>query len=82
MRGPEGEQVVPAASLFVFIGAAPRNEWLPAGILRDENGFVLAGPDLRLDGKIAPEWKENREPYLLESTFRACLSPGTCAMGR
>ena len=64
--GPEGEQEVRAESLFVFIGAAPRTEWLPAAILRDEKGFLLAGPDLRLDGKIAPEWKENREPYLLE----------------
>ena len=49
--GPEGESVVPAASLFVFIGAAPGTEWLPAAVLRDDKGFLLAGPDLRVDGK-------------------------------
>ena len=46
LRGPQGEYQVPASSLFVFIGAQPVVEWLPACILRDEKGFVLAGPDL------------------------------------
>jgi thioredoxin reductase (NADPH) len=41
LKGPEGERRVPASSLFVFIGAAPGTDWLPAGILRDKNGFVL-----------------------------------------
>jgi thioredoxin reductase (NADPH) len=43
LQGPAGDRVVPATSLFVFIGAAPGTNWLPASILRDENGFVLAG---------------------------------------
>jgi len=53
MRGPQGEYSVPASSLFVFIGAAPGTGWLPDSILRDEKGFLLAGPDLRIDGKLA-----------------------------
>jgi thioredoxin reductase (NADPH) len=36
----------PADALFLFIGGVPRTEWLPAGIVRDDNGYVLTGMDL------------------------------------
>ena len=36
---------VPADALFILIGAAPRTEWLPDEIERDEHGFVVTGPD-------------------------------------
>ena len=41
------EREVPAASVFVFIGAAPRTGWLDGVVQRDAHGFVLTGPDLR-----------------------------------
>jgi thioredoxin reductase (NADPH) len=44
--------------------------------VRDKNGFVLAGPDLRCDGKWPPTWTETREPFLLESS-----SPGVFVAG-
>jgi thioredoxin reductase (NADPH) len=81
LRGPDGEEEVKAESLFVFIGAAPRTEWLPRDVLRDENGFILAGPDLRSNGKLPPEWRENREPFLLETSVPGVFVAGDVRHG-
>jgi thioredoxin reductase (NADPH) len=41
---PSGEvEAVPAAALFVLIGAQPFNQWLPSSVIRDQWGYVLTG---------------------------------------
>jgi thioredoxin reductase (NADPH) len=81
LRGPRGENMVPASSLFVFIGAAPITGWLPPSILRDDKGFLLAGPDLRSDGKLPDQWREKREPFLLESSIPGVFVAGDVRHG-
>ena len=44
-------ETVPAQYLFVFIGAAPLTDWLDGVVVRDDHGFIIAGPDLLVDGK-------------------------------
>ncbi len=67
---------VPAASLFIFIGAEPRTAWLDGTVDRDERGFVLTGRDLLRDGKMPKTWTLDREPGLLETNV-----PGVFAVG-
>ncbi len=40
---------VPADGLFVFIGSAPRTDWLDGTLLRDKWGFILTGTDVPVD---------------------------------
>ncbi len=61
--------------LFVFIGAAPRTDWLGSEILRDEKGFVLTGPDLLISSQSA-SWPLARAPFALETSL-----PGVFAAG-
>jgi thioredoxin reductase (NADPH) len=76
-RGPEGtREQLPASSLFIFIGAQPRTEWLAGLIERDERGFVLSGPDLLRDGKRPKSWTLDRDPGLLETNV-----PGIFVVG-
>ena len=67
---------VPAAALFVMIGAEPRTGWLPDSIGRDEDGFILTGRNLQRAGKLPADWPFARPPLLLETSI-----PGVFAAG-
>jgi thioredoxin reductase (NADPH) len=62
--------------LFVFIGAAPRTDWLDDAVLRDEHGFVVAGPDLLTDGQRPSGWPLDRDPYHLETSVPGVFVAG------
>jgi len=70
------EEEVETSWLFVFIGAAPCTDWLGKEVLRDDNGFVLTGPDLLVDGQLPADWPLERHPYFLETSV-----PGVFAAG-
>ncbi|TWP47038.1 response regulator [Lentzea tibetensis] len=67
---------VPAHWLFAFIGAAPRTDWLEGTLLRDDRGFVLAGPDLAADGRTPDGWHLERAPYHLETSLPGVFVAG------
>ncbi len=67
---------VPASSMFIFIGALPRTDWLGDVIQRDDRGFILTGPDLMQDRQRPKGWTVDRDPFLLETNV-----PGIFAVG-
>jgi thioredoxin reductase (NADPH) len=72
VRNGEGaEEVLDADACFVFIGAAPRTDWLAGVVARDERGFILAGPDVHEAG-----WPLKRDPYLLETSVPGVFVAG------
>jgi thioredoxin reductase (NADPH) len=76
---PRGEEIRPASSVFVFIGAAPKTDWLPREIAMDSKGFILAGPDLKSSG-ISLKVKD-RDPYLLETSIPGVFVAGDVRHG-
>jgi thioredoxin reductase (NADPH) len=67
---------VPASSMFIFIGALPRTDWLGETVERDDRGFILTGPDLMQGGERPKKWTLDRDPFLLETNV-----PGVFAVG-
>lgn len=67
---------VPASSMFIFIGALPRTDWLGDAVVRDDRGFILTGPDLMQGGQRPKGWAPDRDPFLLETNV-----PGIFAVG-
>ena len=64
-------ETVPAAALFILIGAEPHTSWLPPAIRRDRWGYVLSGADLP-----PGSWPLARQPLMLETSL-----PGVFAVG-
>ena len=69
-------EVVDSGPMFIFIGAAPRTDWLDGVVVRDPRGFVRTGPDLMTEGKPPAGWPLPREPYYLESSVPGVFVAG------
>lgn len=67
---------VEARGLFLLLGAAPECGWLPAGVLRDERGFVLTGRDIPRE-----RWLEDVPPEDLATTVPGIFCGGDVRAG-
>ncbi|MGV3491352.1 MAG: NAD(P)/FAD-dependent oxidoreductase [Devosia sp.] len=66
-----------SAGLFVFIGADAETCWLPPEVARDERGYVLTGEDIKRAGL----WRDERDPYLLETSVPGIFACGDVRFG-
>ena len=74
----EARTKMPCAAVFVFIGAEPAADWLPAELARDANGYLLTGVDAKSNGR----WPlTDREPCPLETTVPGVLAAGDIRSG-
>jgi thioredoxin reductase (NADPH) len=69
-------QTYPASHLFVFIGGAPRTDWLDGAVVRDDRGFIPTGPELLEDGRRPHGSPLDRDPYFLESSLPGVFVAG------
>lgn len=71
-------RVVQTPAVFSMVGARPCTDWLPAGIERDDKGFVKTGADVA----EAPAWRENkRRPAPLETSLPGIFAAGDVRSG-
>lgn len=70
------QETLPAAALFIFIGAVPHTDLVAGLVERDTAGFILTGSDIPQQNGRPRGWVLKRDPYLLETSC-----PGVFAAG-
>lgn len=66
-------------ALFVWIGAKPHTDWLADAVVRDREGYVVTGRNLRR--KQLADWEEDRWPSHLESSMQGVFVAGDVRHG-
>jgi thioredoxin reductase (NADPH) len=72
---------VPAAAMFLFIGAVPHSNLVAGVVERNPVGFILTGPDLTQNGHRPKGWPLKRDPYLLETSVPGIFAAGDVRQG-
>jgi thioredoxin reductase (NADPH) len=72
---------VAADTLFIFIGARPFTDWLPAEVFKSPQGFVLTGREVQLHSNFRQRWQPSREPQLLETSVPGIFAAGDVRAG-
>jgi thioredoxin reductase (NADPH) len=80
-KGTETTETLPAAALFILIGAEPHTDWLATTVERDNRGFLLTGRELLRDGRPLPAWPLDRPPLLLETSLPGVFAAGDVRHG-
>jgi thioredoxin reductase (NADPH) len=69
-------KTLPAAAMFIFIGAVAHSDLVAGVVERNKAGFILTGPDLIQEGRRPKNWKLKRDPYLLETSVPGIFAAG------
>ena len=68
--------------LFICIGGAPLTTWAAeVGIVRDDAGYLVTGPDLSIGHANPTNWQLDRSPYYLETNVPGVFAAGDVRHG-
>jgi thioredoxin reductase (NADPH) len=70
------EKVVPAAAMFIFIGAKSHSEMVADVVETNSAGFIRAGRSLMRGGKRPAGWSLKRDPFPLETNVPGIFVAG------
>jgi thioredoxin reductase (NADPH) len=68
--------------LFLCLGGVPHTQWaVDVGIVRDEAGYLVTGPDLTKNGHRPANWHLDRDPYYMETNMAGVFAAGDVRHG-
>lgn len=71
------QQRVETKWLFLCLGGVPETNWAAeVGIVRDEAGYLVTGPDLLAHDRYPANWPLDRQPYHLETSMPGLFAAG------
>jgi thioredoxin reductase (NADPH) len=75
-------ETLPAAALFVLVGAEPHTRCLAGSVQLDDNGYIITGPGLGPDTRHLSPWTGRyHDPYLLETSLPGVFAAGDVRSG-
>lgn len=72
----KGIRTEKADNLFLLIGGVPYTACMTGTFLRDDNGFLVTGTDLKSHPQFSDYWSLKRKPFSMETNI-----PGVFAVG-
>jgi thioredoxin reductase (NADPH) len=69
---------VPAAALFIMIGGEPHTQWLPDGVARDAQGYLVTGRDVLEQPGVL---RDGADPLPLETSMPGVFAAGDVRQG-